>query len=394
MSSTRTFEFKDDKSSKFWEITQNGNSLTVRYGKSGTRGQCQEKTFQDETEAKTKEGKLIAEKLGKGYLEIGAGDVLKKSILIDQENYLNHIFTNKESPSVRKALEKYLKNSVPYALPKFQKQDWSSPDQRKTDMIGGYPYTSEFHPWPTWKEDGLPMQPIAQIDLDRAGDLLGVDFGSGIAQIWTRIALSEEELDAIGLAYMGQFDQGIMLRVIRKSDLLNEPVNDFPKFAPWTNEGVDEINRNNHCLLFHPLTEMKVTPIVQWMKAGQMFDYVDLNTPMEAYFDGDEYWDESEDPTDLFLRFREIANTKLPGPMTNGSLFLGGVGGASGADDPAFRQRLVFNIMDSRGMNIALIFDESEWITPSRETSGNNHFIRFHREKRLRAVFSLPSKSW
>jgi len=35
MSSTRTFEVTDDQSAKFWEIMQNGISVTVRYGKRG-----------------------------------------------------------------------------------------------------------------------------------------------------------------------------------------------------------------------------------------------------------------------------------------------------------------------------------------------------------------------
>lgn len=69
--STRAFEFKDDKSSKFWEITQTGSTVTVRYGKTGTNGQTQEKVFDDESAASKHVTKLITEKTGKGYLERG-----------------------------------------------------------------------------------------------------------------------------------------------------------------------------------------------------------------------------------------------------------------------------------------------------------------------------------
>lgn len=69
---TRHFEFKDDKSSKFWEITQAGESVTVRYGKTGTTGQSQVKAFADAAAAGKNAQKLIAEKLGKGYVELGA----------------------------------------------------------------------------------------------------------------------------------------------------------------------------------------------------------------------------------------------------------------------------------------------------------------------------------
>lgn len=66
---TRHFEFKDDKSSKFWEIAQTGESVTVRYGKTGTTGQSQTKAFTDSGAANKHARKLIAEKIGKGYAE-------------------------------------------------------------------------------------------------------------------------------------------------------------------------------------------------------------------------------------------------------------------------------------------------------------------------------------
>ena len=72
---TRHFEFKDDKSSKFWEITQTSAVVTVRYGKTGTNGQSQDKAFTDATAAGKHVGKLIAEKLGKGYVEQGSASV-------------------------------------------------------------------------------------------------------------------------------------------------------------------------------------------------------------------------------------------------------------------------------------------------------------------------------
>ena len=69
---TRRFEYKDDKSSKFWEISFAGNGFTVRYGKIGTDGQTQSKEFADAATAEKQSQKLIAEKVGKGYQEVGA----------------------------------------------------------------------------------------------------------------------------------------------------------------------------------------------------------------------------------------------------------------------------------------------------------------------------------
>lgn len=62
----RRFEFKGEKSSKFWEISVSGNCFTVRYGKIGTDGQTQDKEFADDATAQKQAQKLIAEKVGKG----------------------------------------------------------------------------------------------------------------------------------------------------------------------------------------------------------------------------------------------------------------------------------------------------------------------------------------
>jgi predicted DNA-binding WGR domain protein len=71
--SIRYFEFIGGSSRKFWEISQSGVSFTVRFGRIGTPGQFQTKTFADESKAKREAEKLIAEKLRKGYLETPRG---------------------------------------------------------------------------------------------------------------------------------------------------------------------------------------------------------------------------------------------------------------------------------------------------------------------------------
>lgn len=67
----RRFEYVDDKSSKFWEVEQAGTDLNIRWGKIGTTGQSQTKPFADETKAQAAMNKLISEKTGKGYNEVG-----------------------------------------------------------------------------------------------------------------------------------------------------------------------------------------------------------------------------------------------------------------------------------------------------------------------------------
>ena len=48
---TRRFELSDGASAKFWEITVTGSAFAVRFGKIGTNGQTQVKSFATEREA-------------------------------------------------------------------------------------------------------------------------------------------------------------------------------------------------------------------------------------------------------------------------------------------------------------------------------------------------------
>lgn len=68
---TRRFTFADGKSDKFWEVTVAGKTVTVRYGRTGTNGQTNDKEFSSADAAVAHVDKLIAEKLGKGYREDG-----------------------------------------------------------------------------------------------------------------------------------------------------------------------------------------------------------------------------------------------------------------------------------------------------------------------------------
>jgi DNA ligase-1 len=70
-SGRRRFEFVGAGSDKFWEIEVLGKEVTVRYGRHGSDGQVNSKTFADEAAARKHADKLVAEKTGKGYVEKG-----------------------------------------------------------------------------------------------------------------------------------------------------------------------------------------------------------------------------------------------------------------------------------------------------------------------------------
>jgi DNA ligase-1 len=65
----RLFTYEDDKSNKFWEIQISELDVTVRFGRTGTQGQSQLKSFPDAAAARKHADKLIAEKTAKGYVE-------------------------------------------------------------------------------------------------------------------------------------------------------------------------------------------------------------------------------------------------------------------------------------------------------------------------------------
>lgn len=68
----RRFEFAEGSSNKFWAIEQDGSDLNIQWGRVGTTGQAQTKSFADAAAATVALGKLVKEKTGKGYAEVGA----------------------------------------------------------------------------------------------------------------------------------------------------------------------------------------------------------------------------------------------------------------------------------------------------------------------------------
>ena len=68
--SKRRFEFVAGRSCKFWEVSVAGSQVTVSFGRIGTAGQEQVKSFHDADEATRHATKLINAKTKKGYAEV------------------------------------------------------------------------------------------------------------------------------------------------------------------------------------------------------------------------------------------------------------------------------------------------------------------------------------
>lgn len=111
----RVFVFQDFKSQKFWSIDVEGSSFTVNYGKLGTDGQTQVKSFSSSEEAEKQAEKLIAEKTKKGYVETQEAaakemkvEAKKYKLSYDdfdngksQEDLLNKIINDKKLPDIK-----------------------------------------------------------------------------------------------------------------------------------------------------------------------------------------------------------------------------------------------------------------------------------------------------
>ncbi|CAA9196102.1 DUF6493 family protein [Flavobacterium collinsii] len=69
----------DGNSDKFWEIEVTGSQFTVTYGKNGTAGTSQTKTFSTNEECLKTAEKLLAEKIKKGYSETGEVTIISKA---------------------------------------------------------------------------------------------------------------------------------------------------------------------------------------------------------------------------------------------------------------------------------------------------------------------------
>src|SRR4051812_21700829 len=101
----RTFVFSDARSHKFWNVDLQDSSFTVSWGKVGTAGQSQTKSFGSPEQASKEHDKLVKEKTGKGYVEttaatapaaaLAAGsslrDALERAILGDPSDRAAHM---------------------------------------------------------------------------------------------------------------------------------------------------------------------------------------------------------------------------------------------------------------------------------------------------------------
>lgn len=102
---TKTYRYIDDKSDKFWRIEISSNEFLLNYGKTGTNGTYQIKSFDNEELCIKEANKLITSKTKKGYSDFFDFDIDNHCFFDDEEvglhrltshpNFRNH-FTDEQ----------------------------------------------------------------------------------------------------------------------------------------------------------------------------------------------------------------------------------------------------------------------------------------------------------
>jgi hypothetical protein len=283
-----------------------------------------------------------------------------------------------EHPEVREALKLFSAEGRPFALPSFKKQNRASAIQRKSDLIGGFPFTTASYPWPVSPVNGLHMQPIVQIDLDRAGTLLGFDFGSGLLQLWGLVFEGDQSPDLFEIVFSSSYEKGVMTRVIPKDALSDAPDNFYPTHAPWLKAG-SEVEG----VFLSPNKKMALGSIIEWQLAdGLMYPIPIYEMVSGSLTSADRGVDELE----LFDEMEAAVRYCLTTPQSH-SCYLGGVRGYGTGrhEDPAQGYPILFSI--DGNVNVSIIFDDPVQIEPIREVGEASEVIHFQRERRVRAVF-------
>lgn len=116
----------------------------------------------------------------------------------------------------------------------------------------GFPFTSAQWPWPLANDE--PMQPIAQVNLESAGKLLGESMGDGLLQCWASAMFGHPT----------HWDP--LLRIIPKADLLQTIDSRYPQ-GGRRNRYKSDSRREG---LGGP-GEWWTKPRVEWIPMGGMF---------------------------------------------------------------------------------------------------------------------------
>ena len=216
-------EYKDNKSDKFWEVSVEGSVMTTRWGKIDSSGQSKKKHLSTHEIACDEAKKLSEKKQRLGYKEVEteisklSGNATDDSVKALDLPVVEFESIN-ESDLARQLKNRSLKSSSEYLAIVYELRTILERTNRfkeidhtlvnlsnaigscnsgfevkgrakkffKSDPLGsnvmGLMYTSTEFPWP--EENGILAIPRVQINLSEISDLIALDIGAGIVQIF------------------------------------------------------------------------------------------------------------------------------------------------------------------------------------------------------------------
>ncbi|EKO59885.1 mRNA capping enzyme, catalytic domain protein [Leptospira kirschneri str. H2] len=246
--------FKDDKSDKFWNIEVSGNSFTVTYGKTGTTGTSQTKTFDNEEICVKEAQKLLSEKLKKGYIE---GNKSPKEV----QQEVNKIIISKPEEKTKSAPQKVIEES------ENEIKQSSQTSANKKENLKQNPQTQEQNSNPLPSENSTELNKISlyyqgdgsdkvyHVNIDPEGDGYVVHFAFG------RRGSSLQTGSKTSKPVSYEAAQKIMRQLVNSK--MAKGYTEIESGTPYLHSTKEERISGVHCQLLNPIDEEELSSYIE-----------------------------------------------------------------------------------------------------------------------------------
>ncbi|KAA1267920.1 WGR domain-containing protein [Leptospira interrogans] len=257
--------FRDDKSDKFWNIETSGNSFTVTYGKTGTAGTSQTKTFETEETCIKEARKLLSEKLKKGYIE--GNDRTEKLTSNNDKKHksnqqeVNKIIISKSEKKTKSAPQKVIEES------ENEIKQSSQTSANKKENLKQNLQTQEPNSNPLPSENSTELNKISlyyqgdgsdkvyHVNIDPEGDGYVVHFAFG------RRGSSLQTGTKTSKPVSYEAAQKIMRQLVNSK--MAKGYTEIESGAPYLHSTKEERVSGVHCQLLNPIDEEELSTYVE-----------------------------------------------------------------------------------------------------------------------------------
>ncbi|MCL8312078.1 WGR domain-containing protein [Leptospira interrogans] len=257
--------FRDDKSDKFWNIETSGNFFTVTYGKTGTAGTSQTKTFETEETCIKEARKLLSEKLKKGYIE-GNDRTEKLTSNNDKKHKSNQqeadkIVISKSEEKTKSAPQKVIEES------ENEIKQSSQTSANKKENLKQNSQTQEQNSNPLPSENSTELNKISlyyqgdgsdkvyHVNIDPEGDGYVVHFAFG------RRGSSLQTGTKTSKPVSYEAAQKIMRQLVNSK--MAKGYTEIESGAPYLHSTKEERVSGVHCQLLNPIDEEELSTYVE-----------------------------------------------------------------------------------------------------------------------------------